>query len=85
MSTSPGWMVLTLIGARSTARERAKASTAPHDAVATDAPRRGRAAVVPDMKVIEPPEGQIVAANFAALKAPQKRISRAGCSEEESG
>src|SRR5581483_1647053 len=69
VSIRPGWIALTLIGARSTASARAKASTAAHEAVATDAPRIGRIAAAPDMNVIEPPALILVAADLAALKA----------------
>jgi hypothetical protein len=72
VSTYPGCNVLTRIGARSIASERAKASTAPHDAVATAAPRSGRRAVVPDMNVIDPPAFILAAPYLAALNAPQK-------------
>src|ERR1700719_3849158 len=81
VSTYPGCNVLTRIGARSIASERAKASTAPHDAVATAAPRSGRRAVVPDMNVIDPVLVHLAAPYLAALNAPQKRMSIAGRSD----
>src|SRR5581483_10619807 len=78
VSTNPGSMVLTRIGARSIANARANASTAPQDAEATDAPSNGRHAATPDMNVIDPPAAILGAAYLAAYKAPQKRVSIAG-------
>ena len=78
MSTKPGLIAFTLIGARSTARARANASIAPHEAVATAPPCIGLSEAVPDMNVIDPPARTFGAAYFAAKSAPQKRVSSAG-------
>ena len=78
VSTYPGSIVLTRIGARSSASARANASTAPHDADATAAPSSGRHAATPDINVIDPPVAILGAAYFAAYSAPQNRVSIAG-------
>ena len=70
-------MVLTRIGARSIASDRANASTAPQDAAPTGDPPVGFHADVPDMKVIDPPFIRS-APYFAAYKDPQKRVSIEG-------
>ena len=57
---------------------RANPSTAAQEAVPMAAPGSGRIAAVPDMKIIDPPAPIFGAANFAALTAPQKRVSSAG-------
>jgi hypothetical protein len=78
-------MTLTRIGAKSSANARAKASTAPQEAVATLAPGSGRTAAVPDIQVMDPPRSIFGAAYLAAKSAPQKRVSSAGRNAAVSG
>jgi hypothetical protein len=82
---------LTLIGTRPIANARVKDATAAHEAVTTEAPRIGRMAAGPDIKVIEPLASILVALKSGHSKsrvpslAPGVRIPLSAISIPEDG